>query len=701
MLPTKLYINNFYSHEESHVDFDEFGSCLLVGNTEGDYNKSNGSGKSAIFESVLWCLFNKTRASMMDDIISWGEQRCSVSLEFSHKKESYKINRARDRVSSTSSVEFYMLDEDGDWKDISSSTAGTTNKKIETVIKSDYKTFINSVYFRQNDISEFAESEPGKRKDILKSIVDISRWDDYEKSARDELRALKTKYSHIVDNMGDYNKALEDKGSVTSNIAGLEKKIDADSIRLSSVDKSIIKYRQEYLTIKKSLDTDSYDRTVSDMASLKRRGSDLKVRAGSVGLSIKKYSDIASKHDLEISELENSTKGVSDVDFDKDALRRHKDSLLRNNSSLVSFKDMLDSAQNTDISEGECYVCNQDVDDELHEHLVSIHSNKIDDYYKKLDNINNTISELNVLISKQEVKRMNKELVDDSTSKITKIKLELSIAQDQVLKLEEEMELLTSKMDEIKYELKTLNSLLKSLEDQSFKDIMKKINDLSGDKERLMASISDSNRELGILTQKLESFNLSIKNIEDKKSEAIVLKTSISNLERVSKLLGKNGIQTILLDAIIEDLEKSSNVILASICNEPSTIMLETQRVGSDGISIVETLDLRVRRDGITQNFKSLSGGEQFRISLALRIALSEVSSLHGGSSLEFLLLDEVNSPLDRYGTETLFVNVIKSLETKYKIMVITHDDSLKEKFDNVIDVTKVNGKSDLHYYSR
>jgi len=175
----------------------------------------------------------------------------------------------------------------------------------------------------------------------------------------------------------------------------------------------------------------------------------------------------------------------------------------------------------------------------------------------------------------------------------------------------------------------------------------------------------------------------------------------LNAMERVTEeLLGKNGIQTILLNAVIEDLEKTSNEILTSICNEPFTIFLDTQRIGSDGVSIVDTLDLRVKKEGIVQNFKSLSGGEKFRISLALRIALSEISSRHGGSALEFLLLDEINSPLDRQGTESLFANVISALEKKYKILVITHNDSLKEKFSNVLDVTKINGESSVNYIS-
>jgi DNA repair exonuclease SbcCD ATPase subunit len=60
--------------------------------------------------------------------------------------------------------------------------------------------------------------------------------------------------------------------------------------------------------------------------------------------------------------------------------------------------------------------------------------------------------------------------------------------------------------------------------------------------------------------------------------------------------------------------------------------------------------------------------------------------------------LDEINSPLDKSGVETLFVNIIKQLESKYKILVITHDDSLKERFENVLDVSKINGDSVINF---
>jgi exonuclease SbcC len=278
---------------------------------------------------------------------------------------------------------------------------------------------------------------------------------------------------------------------------------------------------------------------------------------------------------------------------------------------------------------------------------------------------------------------------------------ELDISQDHLKKLK-------SDKNEIELEIKTLqdkiqlnNKVIESLRNDDFKELRESLSKLKEEKAELDSEIQMLHREVGVYTERVSNSKEKVKGMEVSKKELMVKTDRSSYLSKLAKMFGKNGIQTILLNAVIEDLEKTSNKILHTICNEPFTILLETQRVGSDGISIIDTLDLVVSKDGVKQNFKSLSGGEQFRVSLALRIALSEISSRHGGSSLEFLLLDEVSSPLDRQGTETLFVNVIKSLEKKYKIMVITHNDTIKEKFDNVIDVSKIDGESQVNFVAR
>ena len=59
MKPKKLTINNFLSHTESVINFDNFDSLLILGSYNESTDESNGSGKSAILEALRWVLFDK------------------------------------------------------------------------------------------------------------------------------------------------------------------------------------------------------------------------------------------------------------------------------------------------------------------------------------------------------------------------------------------------------------------------------------------------------------------------------------------------------------------------------------------------------------------------------------------------------------------------------------------------------------------
>ena len=701
MIPVNLKLENFFSHKDSEIDFSKFDSALLIGNTEGDYSKSNGSGKSAIFESILWCLFNKSRVAMMDDIIRWGEVSCSVAMEFSHNEETYKVIRTRNRVNSNSSVEFCMMDSFGEWKDLSGSTAGDTNKNIESIIKLEYKTFINSIYFRQNDISEFSEADPSRKKEILKSIIDISRWDEYEKEARKKARDLSTECKVLSSSIEEYDSAAIGLEGAKKSLDDAELYVKESKERKDFINEKLEKLMSQYSKMKKSLDTDRYDRVIEDMSSAESRLKDLAERKKAAEDRLGIRSEELLEIEAEIQEKEGlveSSYYVEDCDEKISALREE---LVGYNSSLVSSNNMLTSLKDINIVQGECYVCHQDVGDELYDSLTLDHNSKVETHEDQISK------------SSKEAKRVEKEIIKYEDSKASNkrtegLKKDIESLKFKVGVISEDMETNKKNLDRVDSKLNIESSkisaskdILNSLKNSDFQSLRTKISSLKEERKLISAGISEKSEDVGRLSERVSLLSEKISEME--KSKAILTKKQkeISTFEKLVKMLGKSGIQTILLDSIIEDLELTANKILSSICNEPSSIVLETQRVGADGVSLIETLDLKVRKDGFLQNFKSLSGGEKFRMSLALRIALSDLSSRYGGSHLEFLLLDEVNSPLDRYGVETLFVSVIRSLESQYKMLVITHDETLKEKFENTINVTKINGDSEVEFSSR
>jgi DNA repair exonuclease SbcCD ATPase subunit len=698
MNPVRLTVQNFYSHTFSEVDFSSFNSCLIVGNTEGDYSKSNGSGKSVIFESILWALFNKSRSAMMDDIILWGENTCSVEFIFTHFENSYKVLRGRNRASSTSSVDIFMM-EDEKWSNISGSTSGTTNKIIESTIGLDYKTFTNSVYFRQNDVSEFADSEPGRRKEILKSVIDVSRWDSYEKKARDLLRSLKRESDSLSESvalLGDEkakNKDLRDSFSFKSN----------ELLRIETERKTantlILSLRENYSKIKESLDTDSYDKVTEEIASLKEAGSSKKEALDDLKASILKYTDIKrSTHD-KISNLNEKISGISHVDNISKSISDIRELILSSRANIDAKRSVKKYLESSMVADGSCSVCEQPISTDLEDRLTRDLARKVGACALTIESSSLEADRLSSLLDLRMNDKRNNELFRDTSMKVDTLRLEETMVSEKVLSLGKRKDTLVDGMLKIKSDIECKSIMLNSLKNDDFQKLSARMLSVKESRVALNDSISSLSKEVGALTEKIKMSDKLLGEIGASLERSKKVVSEIVILEKLVKMLGKSGIQTILLDTIIEDLEATSNRLLNHICNEPSLISLETQRVGSDGTSIVETLDIKINIDGVSHGFKSLSGGEKFRIALSLRIALSEVSSRHGNSSLEFLLLDEINSPLDRHGTNTLFINVIKALEDKYKILVITHDESLKEKFDNVIDVTKVNGRSSIELH--
>lgn len=694
MIPVRIELNNFFSHKNTEIDFSKFDSALLIGNTEGDYDISNGCGKSAIFESVLWCLFNKARVAAMDDIIQWDEESCCVVMEFIQSGIRYKVKRLRSRVTGTSQVDFKYLSDDGEWIDISGSTAKLTNEKINSILKFDYKTFINSAYFRQNDISEFAESDPGRKKEILKSIIDISKWDEYEKESKSRLKNLKSEASI-------YQAKVEDLDVDEVSLAKANNKIEEIKSNLKllrqekyEVSDSLEKLISKYQEIKSNLDTDQWDKITLENKEIDTKMSSLRDKNETEKIELSKINKNLKSNNKDISDIVEKISKIEVEDDIEEKLKKVRDSLVIYRTKLSTATNLIEVLDKKEFKEGTCQICEQDISEELYSHLLNSHERERAGYEKDIIFSKNKIEECNSLIKKLQSSQKDAKLLDTLSSKLKSLRNEEAFISKSHNSVSEKIKELKNDFQKLKSKKELNMSILDSLKNDNFQKMNSKIEELRNSKKSLDEKISNKNREIGVLSQQIKTLKENIDSMRSDKETLIKLNKKLAAYEKISKLLGKNGIQTILLNAVIEDLEKTANKILVNICNEPLNILLETQRVGSDGVSIVDTLDLKVKKDGIVQNFKSLSGGEQFRISLSLRIAMSEISSRHGGSSLEFLLLDEINSPLDRHGTENLFVNVIRALEKKYKIMVITHNDSLKEKFSNVIDITKINGES-------
>lgn len=86
------------------------------------------------------------------------------------------------------------------------------------------------------------------------------------------------------------------------------------------------------------------------------------------------------------------------------------------------------------------------------------------------------------------------------------------------------------------------------------------------------------------------------------------------------------------------------------------------------------------------------SGGESDLINLCLRVAISEIVAERGGGRLNLLVLDEVFGSQDKKRRDEI-LRALKELSKDFQqILVITHDEELKNHLENVIEVTRPPG---------
>ena len=163
--------------------------------------------------------------------------------------------------------------------------------------------------------------------------------------------------------------------------------------------------------------------------------------------------------------------------------------------------------------------------------------------------------------------------------------------------------------------------------------------------------------------------------------------------EELQIAFGKRGLQAMIIETAIPQIEEEANRLLAQMTAGRMNVRLSTQRESKKGDAI-ETLDIIIADELGQRSYEMYSGGEAFRVNFALRIALSKLLAHRAGATLQTLFVDEGFGTQDAQGRERL-VEAIHSIQNEFeRILVITHIDELKDLFPVRIEVTKGAGGS-------
>ena len=200
----------------------------------------------------------------------------------------------------------------------------------------------------------------------------------------------------------------------------------------------------------------------------------------------------------------------------------------------------------------------------------------------------------------------------------------------------------------------------------------------------------------GVLTEQLErlaKLETELQGLEQKRRELV---DERSIYEELAVAFGKNGIQALIIETAIPQLQDDANELLSRLSDGRLSLKLQLQegrrerRLGLPS----EELQILIGDEVGTRSYETFSGGEAFRINFALRIALSKLLARRSGAPLPTLFIDEGFGSQDSAGQERL-KEAIQSIQSDFqKIIVITHVEEVKESFPTRIEVTKTSSGS-------
>jgi exonuclease SbcC len=206
--------------------------------------------------------------------------------------------------------------------------------------------------------------------------------------------------------------------------------------------------------------------------------------------------------------------------------------------------------------------------------------------------------------------------------------------------------------------------------------------------QRVRGEEAAARQRLGASQQRLEACKALARQQADKLKRREELGAEASIYDELRTAFGVRGVPAMIIEAAVPEIEAEANRLLARMTGGRMHVRFDTQRETLAG-EVQETLEIQIADELGTRPYENYSGGEQFRVNFAIRIALSKLLARRAGAQLQTLVIDEGFGTQDAQGRERL-VEAINVVQDDFAcVLVITHIDELKDAFPARIEVSK------------
>lgn len=712
MIPISLQVKNFLSYRNNvpRLNLDGIHVACLSGD--------NGHGKSALLDAITWALWGSARSRSQEELIFQGETEMSVDLEFRADSERYRVSRRyvkpKGGRQGSTMLDFFQLMSDGTYLPIVGNSIRETEAKIRNLLHMDYETFTSSAFLLQGKSDLFTTSTPSKRKELLGEVLGLEWYEKLSEKARlltrqkdSEANSTRFEIENIdsdLSNQQDFESRLQsakgETGILDVKISELEDKIEIYFTELQK--QSRIRIELDRLEEEQKRMFNEINNRQVNVESQSKTVDDLTEKSNAIGVlerQLELLENDLAKITLLPEEISQERENINRLLGDIVSIKETNIKLKNDMEDLRIKVDLLWEQTKSGDGNPDCPLCGEELGAEgcqrLAESYESEGKQKASQHRENDGIVKQTEKQVSVMQKKlwnkeenyfsdrkiAEANRDNlfKELESARVSKEMIKQVQLSLENERTLmeysigRLKE----IQTDLNELDFDLNTSNAMHKFYEQAKTE-----LGTLRIQREQTLHNIGAIQGNLDRLTGLTQIRTDKMKDLQETANEKGLY-------EQLSVAFGKSGIQALIIEQAIPELENEADEILGRITDYRMSLKLETQRESRSGGDPRETLDIKISDELGTRSYETYSGGEAFRINFALRISLSKLLAHRSGAPLPTLFIDEGFGTQDADGLDKL-IDAIKAIQDDFqKIIVITHIDNLKEAFESRIEVVK------------
>ena len=339
---SKVFITGFKSIDHAEVNLDDCGIVKVKGiNLSEDKTKSNGSGKSSIFEAIIWALYGKTSKGLSNPTNKYTDTGCNVKLIFSIDDVEYTVERF---VGNGNGLNLWKSNSDNDLENISGRNKTDTDKILQKIIGINQDIFLSIIFLSQGYNNRISSLGPSARKSRIETITDISEKVEHFKTI---LNNKKTVFSEKERNL------TVELSSISGELSAIERSIsrNEDILKSHENDEQVDQSEVDALETKINEIDSKINQLRDRISQIENNLQSLRMTVVSKNSKITQYRDAIAQRTESFNQIKKSicpTCGATLEDNKRKSMESDAQSFINEcNSSMKQLQDEINSTSSS------------------------------------------------------------------------------------------------------------------------------------------------------------------------------------------------------------------------------------------------------------------------------------------------------------------------------------------------------------------